>query len=146
MLYRSLVRTPALLALAGLALVLVLSATQAQAAQPAKVVHLQISLYELREAKEDIRQVKGIAPAERAKILGDLDSAVNKMKEIIKAMGGVPEYIAPKQRPAYDDYRFIRHSIKLLKEAKEQLKTEDGVPVGLRNEGILEMNKCLDHL
>jgi len=134
------------LALAGLALPLVLSTPQVQAQPPTKVVHLQISLYELREAKEDVRMVKNIPPAERTKILGSIDSAVNKVKDIILAMGFKPEYVPPQQRPNYPDYRHLRHSVKMLKEAKEQLKTEQGVPPGLRKEGVVELNKCLDHL
>jgi hypothetical protein len=147
MLQRRVFRTPALVAVAGLALVLsAMPQALAAAGQPAKVVHLQISLYELREAKEDVREVKGIPDGERTKILGGIDSAVQKLKDIIVAMGGKPDYVHPKSRPNYPDFQHLRHAVKMLKEAKEQLRTEEGVPSELRQAGIQEINRCVDHL
>jgi hypothetical protein len=111
-----------------------------------KHIHLQISLYELREAKQDVRQVKGLEPAERNEILGGIDSAIDQLKRTIEACGGKAEYIHPTDRPDYPDFKHLRHAVKELKEAKEQLKIQKDVPEDARDAGVQAIDKCLRHL
>jgi len=146
MLQRCLLLTSALVAVAVLGLSALPSARAEE--DPKKVPHLQISLYELREAKEDVRDVVGIPEKERTEILGGIDAAIDNLKKTIVACGGKPDYIKPAKRPKYSNFKHLRHSIKELKEAKEQLKTET-VPEEAKvlvEKGKLEIDKCVRHL
>jgi len=145
MLQRCLFQTSALVALAALALVLG-AVPRTRADEPRKLVHLQISLYELREAKQDVRNVKDIPDQLRTKILGGIDNAIDQMKKTIEAGGVKAEYIHPDDRPDYANFQHLRHAVKKMKEAKEQLKLEKGVPDDAREKGLREIDTAVDLL
>jgi hypothetical protein len=131
---------------AGVALYL-FTTSSARADDPQAVVHLQFCLYELREAKEDVRFIKGgLEEKERVAILGGIDDAIQKLKDTIIACGGKPDYIKPSQVPERPDFRHLRHAITVMKTAREQLKIQAGVPEANRTAGLEAIDKCLRHL
>jgi hypothetical protein len=140
MLKRCLIVTPALVALA-LALG---TAPWAQADEP-NVKHLQIAVYELREAKQDVRNVSNIPKGIKNELLGCLDDATDHIKKTIEAMGFKAEYLKGEDRTGLSDFQRMRHCIKELKEAREQLQIQKGVPDDLRDMGMKKINKCLRH-
>jgi hypothetical protein len=147
MLHRCPIRPTWLAALAGVALSLPAPRAQAADDKPDScVIHLQICLYELREAKEDLREVKGLPEGERKEIQGGIDDAIEKLKRTVQSCGGKVEYSKPKERPNYPDFKHLRHAITSLKTAREQLKTQDGVPPDVRDEGLRVIDKCLRQL
>jgi hypothetical protein len=117
-----------------------------RAEEAPKYIHLQISLYELREAKQDVRLVKGLDPNERTEILGTIEAALTQLKMTIEACGGKADYVHPTDRPDYPDFRHLRHAVKELREAKEQLKIQKDVPEDARDAGVMMINKCLRQL
>jgi hypothetical protein len=147
MLQRSLFGAFGLVALAGLALTLS-TGSQAKADEPGPAVHLQISLYELREAKDDVRNVDGIPDKQRTEILGGIDSAITQMKKTIESMGAKVEYIAPAEgdRGKLTNFKHLRHAIKELKAAKEQVQSTKGLSDADRDAGTVAINKCIVHL
>jgi hypothetical protein len=112
-----------------------------------KLFHLRLALYELREAKEDVRAIKGDFPDNlRNSILGKLDAAADALKKAYKATTGDD---APYDKPSkyeFTEYKHIRHAIKELKESKEQLKIEQGVPPELRDEAIGLIDQAIAQL
>jgi hypothetical protein len=111
-----------------------------------RVVHLQISLYELREAKEDIREVSGLPDREKLEIQGSIDNCLEVLKKTIEACGGRPDYVKPAQRPNYPNFKHLRHAITAMKTAREQLKTQEGVPDGVRADGLAAIDKTIRQL
>jgi hypothetical protein len=137
----------------GLATLAVLSATlmtvsQVRADGAGQAIHLQISLYELREAKDDVRNMKDVPEKYRIETLGVLDSAITQMKKTIEAMGAKVEYIAPAEgdRGPLTNFKHLRHAIKELKAAKEQVQATKGLPDDVRDAGVVSINKCIVHL
>ena len=137
------------------ALALVLSAAQQTRADDPKIAfpHLQFCIMELREAKEDIRNVKDIPDKDRVKLLGSIDACIDQMKKAIKAGGAEPVYIKPPDRDPTATFQYLRHAGKKMKEAKEQLKDEKAIPDDVKETTIKEINatrdlleKALDHL
>jgi hypothetical protein len=109
-----------------------------------KFAHLQTALDELREAKEDVRDLKGgVTFADREKMLGALDAAVDHLKKCIEAGGEKAIYVKPhpKVYETYPDFKHLRHAHKVLKLAKEQLRMEPQIPEDLRIEAV----RLLDH-
>jgi hypothetical protein len=113
-------------------------------AKEPKFVHIQTALNELREAKEDVRDLKGgVTFADREKMLGALDAAVDHLKKCIEAGGEKAIYVKPhpKDYETYPDFKHLRHAHKVLKLAKEQLRLEQQIPEDLRMEAV----RLLDH-
>jgi hypothetical protein len=116
----------------------------AQAQGTVKLYHLQISMYEIREAKQDVRAIKGGIPDKyRNELLGKLDAAADALKKCITAMGFKAEYLMPDDRPEYPNFQHLRHAIKELKESKEQLKLAKGVPDDLRADSLKLIHECI---
>jgi hypothetical protein len=141
---RSLVRV-AVATAAAVVMGLILGNVQpAQAQGPADIKHLNISLYEIREAKQDVRAIKGGIPDKyRNELLGKLDAAADALKKCITAMGFKAEYLMPDDRPEYPNFQHLRHAIKELKESKEQLKLAKGVPDDLRADSLKLIHECI---
>jgi hypothetical protein len=133
-----------MLVLAGVALALSF-APRAQA-DPPRCVHLQISLYELREAKEDVRGLKGVPDEVRNKMLGGIDNAIAQLKAAIEAAGVKVEYIKPESRPEYPNFQHLRHAIKEMKEAKEQVRIEKEIPPDVQEKTVREISRTVDLL
>jgi len=122
--------------------------SKARADGAGQAIHLQISLYELREAKDDIRTMRDIPDKYRNETLGVIDSAITQMKKTIEAMGAKVEYIAPAEgdRGPLTNFKHIRHAIKELKAAKEQVQATKGLPDDIRDAGVESLNKCIVRL
>jgi hypothetical protein len=108
--------------------------------------HLQMALYELREAKEDVRELGGVPQRERIEILGQIDTAIAKLKDIIIATGGKLEYIKPAQRLEFPNFQHIRHAIAAMKTAREQLRIQEGVPEEARRTALREIDRVIRQL
>jgi hypothetical protein len=113
-----------------------------------KLIHLRFALYELREAKLDVRAIKGDIPDKvRNSILGKLDAGADALKKLYEeATGDKAPYDAPTERPEYKDYQHIRHAIKELKLSKEQLKIEQGLSEPLRAEALGLIDEAIGQL
>jgi hypothetical protein len=125
MLQRVLFRTSGLVALAGLALGLS-SAPRAQAADDPAAFRLRITVYELRNAKEDVRGLKGLEDNAKEKTLGAVDNAIDQMKKCAKDAGIDLAYDAPKDKDkAADikDYHNLRDALREVKAAKGDLRS-----------------------
>jgi hypothetical protein len=148
------IRVLGLAALAVVAWLAVGALQPAQAQGTGKLFHLQVSLYEIREAKLDVRAIKGGIPDKfRTEVLGTLDAAADALKRCIEACGEKAKYDAPTERPDYPNFQHLRHAIKELKESKEQLRLEKGVPEDLRGDAlklidraIVQCEKALDYV
>jgi hypothetical protein len=141
---RWLIRVPVVATAAVLAWLALGNVQPVQAQGQSKVFHLQISLYEIREAKLDVRAIKGGIPDKyRNEVLGALDAAADALKRCIKACGEEPKYDPPTERPDYPNFQHLRHAIKELKEAKEQLKIQQGVPDDLRSDALKLITECI---
>ena len=111
-----------------------------------KLVHAQYALYELREAKEDVRKAEDLPPASRTRLLGAIDKTIGMLKEVITAAGEKPQWIPPTDKPAETAWKHLRHAVKMLKKAREQLKVETGVPEESRTKGTQQINDCINLL
>jgi hypothetical protein len=141
---RCLIRVPVLATVAVLAWLAQGNLQPVQAQGTGKLFHLQISLYEIREAKLDVRAIKGGIPDKyRNEVLGTLDAASDALKRCIEACGEKAKYDPPTERPDYPNFQHLRHAITSLKQAKEQLKIEPGVPEDLRSEGLKLINQAV---
>src|ERR1700722_4140916 len=117
MLNRCRIRVPAFVAITVLAGLAVGNLEPVQAQGTGKLFHLQISLYEIREAKLDVRAIKGGIPDKyRNEVLGTLDAAADALKRCIEACGEKAKYDPPSERPDYPNFQHLRHAIKSLKE------------------------------
>jgi hypothetical protein len=116
----------------------------AQAQGTGKLFHLQIALYEIREAKLECRAIGSATPDKyRLEVLGTLDAAADALKRCIEACGEKAKYDPPNTRPDYPNFQHLRHAIKELKEAREQLKTEKGVLDDLRAEALKLIDRAI---
>ena len=143
MLNRCLTRLPALAAMAVLVGLALTTVQPVQAQDKSKATHLQIALYEIREAKLDVREIKGDFPDNlRVEILGTLDATTDVLRKCIQACGIQPQYIKP---PAmdYKNDSHLRHAIRALKECKEHLKTEKIVPEDLRADALKLLTQAI---
>jgi hypothetical protein len=112
-----------------------LTSAAAPSAEPERrFVHLQIALYELREARQDLRDLDGIPVGRRDELLGVLDAAIDRFKKTIEAAGGKPEYIKPHDGAYKDDrnHRHLRHAVRELEAAREQLMLDPTVSADAR--------------
>ena len=98
MLQRGLFGMSGLAALAGLALALG-NVPRACAADDPTYFHLNATIFELREAKEDVRNLKGLNDNARDKTLGSIDAAIDQMKKCLGDLGVEYKYVAPKRTP-----------------------------------------------
>ncbi len=145
---RGLIGKPALAALAGLALTLG-NVPRAQAGDNDPVgVHLCRALYELRDAKEDVRSLKGLDDDTRIKTLGAVDDAISLLKKCLADIGFQPGYIPPD----FDDYRpgeetaHLGRVIRCMKQAKEDLRTAKNVPAEDRDATIAALDKAAERI
>jgi hypothetical protein len=108
--------------------------------------HLVVALFELREAKEDVRMVKGLSGEERLEILGSIDSALEQLKKTIGALNIQPDPLPPPMVPELPNVKYLRRAITATKTARDELKVQDGVPEEVRAAALKEMEKCLPKL
>jgi hypothetical protein len=147
------IRLPALAAVAVLVWLALGILQPVQAQDKNETVHLQVALYEIREAKLDVKAIKGITEKYRDDLFGTLDAASDAIKKCIKACGEESQYVPPIERPYYPNFPHLRHAINELKHAREDLKTIKGVPEDLRthacrliDQSIEQFEKALDYV
>ncbi len=139
---RGLFRASGLAVLAGLALG-VSSAPRAQAADE-PCIHLKAAMYELREAKGDVRALTGLTDDQRSKTLGAIDSAIQAMKQCARDLDLGPVDPLPIYPPGDD--KPIREIIREMKAAKEELKAAKNVTDEHRDAAIAAMDKSAESL
>jgi hypothetical protein len=136
---------PALAAVAVL-VGLVLGTLQPVLAQDkSKVPHLQFALYEIREAKLDVKGTQ-FAADKRTDFFEALDAAADAVKKCIKACGEKPTYDPPTKRPDYPNLLHLRHAITELKQAREELKTLKDVAEDVRSDGLKLIDQAITQL
>jgi hypothetical protein len=149
MLQRGLFGASGLVTLAGLALALS-NEPQARADDKDQVCfHLNNTIYELRQAKEDVRNLKGLPDADRDKLLGANDSAISEMSKcVMDVTGEKPKYIAPDKdpNPEEKDWKHLRNCLREIKEAKKELRTVKGITDDHRDAALASMDKCTELL
>ena len=148
MLQRGLFGMSGLAALAGLALALG-NVPRACAADDPTYFHLNATIFELREAKEDVRNLKGLNDNARDKTLGSIDAAIDQMKKCLGDLGVEYKYVAPEKDPYPSedkDYKHLRHAIREMKEAKGQLRAVKGISDEHRDNALAAMDKATEQL
>ena len=91
--------------------------------------HLNATIYELREAKEELRNLKGLKEDIRDKAIGAIDAAIDQTKKCFADLGLEYKYKAPEKSPypPGETNKHVRHALRELREAKEELKAVRGV-------------------
>ena len=141
---RVLVRACTLAVLAAFAV----NAVPRAQAETAKSIHLQIALYELREAKEDVRKLTGVPEKYQTKMLGVIDGTITTLKKAIEETGEKVAYIPPDKdgRKDLKNWKLLRHAIKELKSSKEKLKNTTVISETTRVKVLKEMTNCIEVL
>jgi len=140
---RGLVRVCTLAVLAAFA---VNAVPQAQAADTPKSIHMQIALYELREAKKDVRDLTGVPEKYQTKMLGAIDLTITTLKKAIEETGEKVTWIPPSDRPKMANWKLLRHAIKEVKGAKTKLKNTTVVAEATREKVLKDMTTCIEVL
>jgi hypothetical protein len=118
MLSRRLVALPALAVLLGLGLTL---GAPAQARAADRFRHLMATLYELKEARKEVKDASHDFGGHRKEALEAIDAAIEQVERCFKfARIDVADVKPPKYD--YPNHPHLRHAIVELKEAKEELK------------------------
>jgi hypothetical protein len=124
MLHHRLFGMAALGVIAGLAMFF--SATSAVQAQERAYPHLYAAIYEMREAKAELKEERFNRFRERA--VKDLDAAIDETEKALKAAKIEYKYEPPKNAKeyykAYKDYPHLRHAVVELREALKEVKEE----------------------
>ena len=122
---------------------------RARAAENPVEFHLNATIYELRQAKEEVRNLKGVPDALRDKALGALDAGISTTKKcLVEDLGVKEKYIAPDKSPypADETNKHMRHAIREIKEAKDLLRSAKGISEEHRDAALASMNKAVEVL
>lgn len=150
MLHRcSLGKTAQVIAL-GSALAWSVNATPAKAQDQAAYAHLLSAVYEMREAKTELREEKKHDfGGWRDKAVRDLDIAIEQTEKALRAVKVELKYRAPEGKVygSYKNYPHLRHAVVELREAMRELKEEKRHDFGgERDRAIREIDIAIDRL
>jgi hypothetical protein len=113
-------------------------------ADDAKYFHLNATVFELREAKEEIRGLKGVKEGLREKALGAIDNAISHTKQCLDDLGVPYKYVPPEKEPypAGEDHKHLRHALRQIKQGKEELRAVKGIMSDHRDAALAAMDKA----
>jgi hypothetical protein len=106
-------------------------------------------IFELREGKEEVRSLKGIEEPLREKALGAIDAAITEVKKCMEDVHCVYKYKAPDKSPyppEDKDNKHIRHALREVRHAKDDLRTVKGVTELHRDATLAAMDKAAEVL
>ena len=91
-----------------------------------------------------MRNLKGIDDAFRDKMLGSIDNGIDQMKKCLGDLGVAVKYVPPDKSPynADENYKHLRHAVREIKEAKEELRSVKGVTDEHRDAALAAMDKA----
>ena len=114
----------------------------------AKFEHVQVAIFELREAKQDVRDLAHYPAEKKEPLLGVIDRAIDQLKKSIEAGGGKAEYRKPDEKVYKNDpnFKHLRHAVRVLNLAKVQLASDTDVPAEAREKGLREIDKAVNDL
>ncbi len=111
--------------------------------------HARRLVYELRESKEEVRNLIGLGDAFKDRTLGALDEAISQLKTCFKDVWGDFPYIKPVDPDDYppgEDHKHMRRALREMKAAIDELKTAKGVTDEHRDDAITALDKAAESL
>jgi hypothetical protein len=138
---------------AGAAGLLLPGSLQAQKSRPHP--HIHHALYELREARAELKSAAHNFGGHRKAALKDVQAAINQLKKALEYSGDRRPFKGDPKADHYRKYRsypHIRHAIVELKETVGELKAASHDYGGHRKQALIDteaairqLRKCLEH-
>jgi len=129
---------------AGMSL-LALGASRAAAEEHPR---LHAALYELREARVELKEAKHDFGGHRVKALEALDEAISQVDKALRAVGDNIKSVNPGKDTykGYANYPHIRHALVEAKEARKELKDASHNYKGHREKAVLALDEVIEQL
>ncbi len=109
---------------------------------------LHTALYELRQARTELKEAKHDFGGHRAKALEALDTAINQIDKALKAVDDNVKGTPPDKEvyKEYANHPHIRRALAVAKDAKTELKEAAHDYKGRRKEAIEALNAVINQL
>ncbi len=109
---------------------------------------LHAALFEMREARVELKEAKHDFGGHRAKALEALDEAINQIDKALKAVGDNIKSVSPGKDTykGYANHPHIRHAVVEAKEARAELKNASHDYKGHREKAVLALDGVIEQL
>jgi hypothetical protein len=102
---------------------------------------LHHAIYEMREAKQELKLAKGDFGGHRDKAITALDAAIVQTEKALTAVGDPYKTFTPgKIYSKYKDYPHLRHAVVEMREAHRELKEAKGDFGGHRDKALKDLD------
>lgn len=112
--------------------------------------HMRRALTRLREARKQLEQAEDIFKGHREAALDHVDRAIKQCEEALHEQNEKADDVAvtpsPATREGDEKYPHLRHAMRRLREAREQLDAADPIFKGHREQAIDQTDKAIHQI